>query len=65
MSTDPRDIRDVVKFLRQREDLGLGEIFLERLTRDQVLLAAAEARRGARTEWMGTPEQETARADPS
>ena len=65
MSTDPKDIRDVVRFLRQREDLGLGEIFLERLTREQVLMAAAEARRGAQTEWMGAPEHETARADPS
>ena len=67
MRADPRDIRDVVRFLRQREDLGLGEIFLERLTRDQVLLAAAEAqaRSGAPTEGTGAPEHEPARADAS
>ena len=67
MSADPRDIRDVVRFLRQREDLGLGEIFLEGLTRDQVLMAAAEAqaRGGAQTEGTGAPESETAHADAS
>ena len=65
MSTDPKDIRDVARFLRQREDLGLDEIFLERLTREQVLMAAAEARRGSHTEHGGTPEHGMARADPS
>ena len=65
MSADPRDIRDVVRFLRQQEDLGLGEIFLERLTRDQVLVAAAEARSGARAERTGAQEHEPVRADAS
>ena len=65
MSAAPRDIRDVVQFLRQREDLGLGEIFLEKLTRDQVLLAAAEARArsSAQTVRTGAQEHEPARAD--
>jgi DNA polymerase len=63
VSVGPKYIRDVVRFLRQREDLGLDEIFLERLTRDQVLLAAAEARSGAQTERTRAPEHETARAD--
>ncbi len=67
MSADPRDIRDVVRFLQQREDLGLGEIFLEVLTRDQVLEAAAEAqaRSGAQTERTVVPEHEPAPADAS
>ena len=47
MSPDRRDIRDVARFFRQREDLGLDEIFLEGLTREQVLKAAAEACRAA------------------
>ena len=64
MSVDPKDIRDVVHFLRQREDLGPDEIFLERLTRDQVLMAVAEARRGAHTPTAGAPKREIARADP-
>ena len=49
MSADPRNIRDAVRYLRQREDLGLDEIFLEGLTREQVLFAAAAARRGLHT----------------
>ncbi|MCH7892469.1 MAG: hypothetical protein IH921_13290, partial [Gemmatimonadetes bacterium] len=73
MSAEPRNVRDVARFLRQREDLGLGEIFLERLTREQVLQAAdearAEVRRGAQPERRGVPERasghETARAGPS
>ena len=64
MSAEPRSIRDVARFLRQREDLGLDEIFLEGLTREQVLRAAGEAR-SAQTERRGVPEHETARADPS
>jgi uracil-DNA glycosylase family 4 len=62
VSADPSNIRDAVRFLAQREDLGLDEIFLEGLTREQVLLAAAEARRGLHTEPGGAPEHETARA---
>jgi len=65
VSADPRDIRDVAHFLRQREDLGLNEIFLEGLTRERVLVAAAEARRRARTEGTGASQHKTARADPS
>ena len=65
MSAEARSIRDVARFLRQREDLGLDEIFLEGLTREQVLRAAGEARRGAQPERRGVPEHETARADPS
>ena len=63
MSADPRNVRDFAHFLRQREELGLGEIFLETLTREQVLMAVAEAGRGSQTERRGTPE--TARARPS
>ena len=65
MSAELRNVRDVALFLRQREDLGLDEIFLERLTREQVLRAAGEARSGAQAERRGAPEHETARADPN
>ena len=65
MSAEPRNIQDVARFLRQREDLGLDEIFLEGLTREQVLRAASEARRGVSGERIGAPEHRTARADPS
>ena len=65
MSAEPRNIQDVARFLRQREDLGLDEIFLEGLTREQVLRAAGEARRSGQRERRGAPEHETARADPS
>ncbi len=65
MRADSRDIRDVARFLRQREELGLNEIFLDRLTRDQVLMAVAEARKGAQTERAGAPERKVSRADPS
>ena len=64
MSADPKNLRDVAHFLRQREDLGLGEIFLEKLTREQVLGIVAEARRGVPREPRGAPEHETARNDP-
>ena len=47
MSADPKDLREIARFLRQREDLGVDEIFLERLTRHQVLHDAAEARTSA------------------
>jgi DNA polymerase len=40
--------------------MGLNEIFLEDLTRDQVLMAAAEARSGTQKERAGTPKQEAA-----
>ncbi len=65
MSADPRNAREVAHFLRQREELGLGEIFLERLTREQVFMAVSEARRGSHTERRGTAKHETARARPS
>jgi uracil-DNA glycosylase family 4 len=65
VSAEPRSIRDVARFLSQRADLGLDELFLEGLTREQVLRAAGEARRGAQPERRGVPEHETARADPS
>jgi uracil-DNA glycosylase family 4 len=65
VSAEPRSIQDVARFLRQREDLGLDEIFLEGLTREQVLRAAGEARRSGQRERRGAPEHETARADPS
>lgn len=64
MSAEPKGIGDVARFLQQRDDLGLGDIFLEKLTRDQVLMAAAEARRGAQTERVPAPARETVRADP-
>jgi len=47
VSEGPGDLGDIARFFRQQEELGLHEIFLDRLTREQVLLAAAEARRGA------------------
>jgi len=53
VSTEPRNIRDVARFLRQRGELGLDEIFLERLTREQVLRAANEARAQASDEASG------------
>ena len=53
MSAEPRNIRDVARFLRQQGELGLGEIFLERLTREQVLRAANEARAEAGGEASG------------
>ena len=65
MSAEPRNIRDVARFLSQREDLGLDELFLEGLTREQVLRAVGEARWGAQPERGGVPEHETARADVS
>ncbi len=65
MSAELRDVRDLARFLRQREDFGLGEIFLDSLTREQVLRAVGEVRRGAQPERQGSPEHETARADPS
>ena len=64
MSAEPRNIRDIARFLRQREDFGLGEIFLEGLTREQVLRAASEARKGVWGDRIGAPEPRTARADP-
>ncbi len=65
MSTDPNDIREVARFLRQRLDLGLGDIFLEGLTREQVLMAVAEAREGLHAKRSGAPEHETAAAEPN
>ena len=65
MSADPRNIEAAARFLRQREDLGLDEIFLEGLTREQVLLAAAEARRGLHAKPRGVPEHKTSHADAS
>ena len=67
MSAEARNVRDIARFLRQREELGLGEIFLDGLTRGQVLRAAAEAggqaaveaRSGAQPESRGALEQET------
>ena len=43
---DSLDSRKLARFLRQRADLGVDEIFLEGLTREEVLQAAAEARKG-------------------
>ena len=63
MSAEPRDIRDLARFLSQREDLGLDEVFLEGLTREQVLRAAGGARREARQP-SGLPSRETVGADP-
>ena len=63
MSADRKNIEDAARFLRQREDLGLDELFLEGLTREQVLLAAAEARKGLRAKPRGVPEHETSQAD--
>ena len=54
-----------MRFLRQRQDLGLDEIFLEGLTREQVLSAAAEARGGLGTDPRRASEQGTTRADPT
>jgi len=65
VSADPKDIRDVARFLRQREDLGLGDIFLEGLTRDQVFMAVAEARQGLHAKRSGAPERETADTEPN
>jgi uracil-DNA glycosylase family 4 len=45
MSADPKAVREVARFLRQREDFGVREIFLEGLTRTEVLRAALEARK--------------------
>ena len=64
MSADPQDIRDVARFLRQRGDVGLDEIFLEGLTREQVLRIVAEARGGVPTEPRVAPEHEAGRPDP-
>ena len=63
MSADPRNIRDAVRFLQQREDLGFHELFLEGLTREQVFLAATEARRRLYAKPRGVPEHKTADAD--
>ena len=65
MSEGSGEFRDVARFLRQREELGLDEIFLEGLTRKQVLMAVAKARRGVQSERDAAPEHETVRADPS
>ena len=62
VSADPKFIEDAARFLRQREDLGLDELFLESLTREQVLLVAAEARKGLRAKLRGVPEHETSQA---
>ena len=63
MSAEPRDIRDLARFLSQREDLGLDEVFLEGLTREQVLRTVGGARREARQP-SGLPSRETVGADP-
>jgi DNA polymerase len=63
VSAEPRYIRDLARFLSQREDLGLDEVFLEGLTREQVLRAAGGARREARQP-SGLPSRETVGADP-
>jgi DNA polymerase len=62
VSPGPKDLADIARFLRQREELGLNEIFLDGLTREQVLDAAAEARRSA-TEDRGSPHRNP-RVDP-
>jgi len=62
VSAEPKDIRDVVRFLQQGADLGLGEIFLERLTRNEALMAVAEARSGAKTVGTGAAKHETGAA---
>ncbi len=64
MSAEPKDIRDVVRFLQQGADLGLGEIFLEGLTRNEVLMAVAEARSGAETVGTGAAKHQTAATAP-
>ncbi|HAW89053.1 MAG TPA: hypothetical protein DCX61_00110, partial [Gemmatimonadetes bacterium] len=63
MSAEPRDIRDLARFLSQREDLGLDEVFLEGLTREQVLRTVGGARREARQP-SGLPSRETVGTDP-
>jgi uracil-DNA glycosylase family 4 len=63
VSADRTNIEDAARFLRQREDLGLDEIFLEGLTREQLLSAVAEARRGAYAERGRPTEREAAHAD--
>ena len=60
MSTEPRSARDVARFLRQQEDLGLDEIFLEEFTREQILRVVGEARTRVATRRRGAGEQETA-----
>ena len=69
MSVEPRNVQDVARLLRQREDLGFDEIFLEGLTREQVLRAIYEARGevrgGAPADREGAPEPDRAPEDPS
>ncbi len=64
-STGPPDVEEIARFLRQREDLGLDEIFLEGFTREQVLHAAAKARTAVHRPPSDAPEHETAPVLPS
>ena len=65
MSAEPRDVRDVARFLRQREDLGLDEIFLERFTREQILRLVGEARSRVPTQQRADHPRDASGADPS
>ncbi|MEE8147444.1 MAG: uracil-DNA glycosylase [Longimicrobiales bacterium] len=64
-STGPPNVEEIARFLRQRADLGLDEIFLEGFTREQVLRAAAEARTSVHRQQRGAPEHEPASILPS
>ena len=72
MSAEPRSVREVARFLRQQEDLGLDEIFLEEHTREQILSTVGEARaqevareRGTAREHATVREHARPRTDPS
>ena len=72
MSAEPRSVREVARFLRQQEDLGLDEIFLEEHTREQILSTVGEARaqevareRGTAREHATVLEHARPRTDPS
>ena len=43
MSRNPREIEQVVRFLGQKKELGVDELFLDELSRDQVLATNAKA----------------------
>lgn len=43
MSRSPRDIERVVRFLGQKKELGMPELFLDELSREQVLATTAGA----------------------
>ncbi len=49
MSRSPREIERVARFLGQKKELGMPELFLDELSREQVLATTAGALAGARS----------------